>query len=415
MKRCWDSARGLVFRLAAAALLFLALIPCGAGAQKTPEARVTLYFFWGTGCPHCESAKPFVAELARNHPALEVRSYDIMADRESLALWQQIAERFDTRPSGVPAFYIGGRSFTGYSEEIAADIEATVEALLAEQAPEPPGIELPLLGEVDAEDLSLPLFTVLIAALDSFNPCAFFVLLFLLSLLIHVRSRRRMLLIGGTFVFCSGLVYFLFMAAWLNLFLLVGHLRAITVTAGAIALVIGAINAKDFFFFKKGVSLSIPEEAKPRLFARMRGLLKADSPATMLTGALVLAVAANSYELLCTAGFPMVFTRVLTLQELSPGRYYLYLVLYNAIYVVPLAVIVTVFTVTLGSRKMSEWQGRVLKLVSGVMMMLLGGALLVDPALLNNPLGAAGLLAIAVLVTAGLAAGEKRGWYGRGE
>jgi hypothetical protein len=218
-----------------------------------------------------------------------------------------------------------------------------------------------------------------------------------------------MLMVGGTFVLCSGIVYFLFMAARLNLFLLVGHLRAITTAAGTVALVLGIINAKDFFFFKEGVSLSIPEAAKPKLFARMRGLLKAESPATMLTGALILAVAANSYELLCTAGFPMVFTRVLTLHSLTPEQYYLYLGLYNLVYIVPLAVIVGVFTVTLGRRKMSEWQGRVLKLLSGVMMVFLGGVLLIEPALLNDPLAAAGLLAAALLLTGVVALAAKRG------
>jgi hypothetical protein len=344
-----------------------------------------------------------------------------MESRENLELWIATAERFGARPAGVPAFYVGGRAFAGFSPDIAREIEATVRERLAEREQaaemdfgEKTVLRIPLFGTVDAEELSLPLFTVLIAALDSFNPCAFFVLLFLLGLLIHVRSRKRMLMIGGTFVLCSGIVYFLFMTAWLNLFILVGHLRAITTAAGAVALVIGIINAKDFFFFKEGVSLSIPESARLKLFARMRGLLKAESQAAMLTGALVLAVAANSYELLCTAGFPMVFTRVLTLHSLPPARYYLYLGLYNLVYVSPLAVIVGIFTATLGSRKMSEWQGRVLKLVSGVMMILLGGVLLVEPALLNSPLWAGGLLVGALLLAGGLATAMRKGRFKRG-
>ena len=97
-------------------------------------------------------------------------------------------------------------------------------------------------------------------------------LFFLLSLLIHARSRTRMLITGGTFVLLSGVIYFLFMAAWLNLFILIGGLSIITITAGAIALAVAAINIKDFFFFRKGVSLLIPESAKPRLFEQMRNL-----------------------------------------------------------------------------------------------------------------------------------------------
>lgn len=262
-------------------------------------------------------------------------------------------------------------------------------------------VDMPLVGSINATGMALPVLTVSIAALDGFNPCAFFVLLMLLSMLVHVHSRGRMLLVGGIFVFFSGLVYFLFMAAWLNVFLLTGELKAITVAAGLVALVIAAINIKDYFYFRHGLSLSIPDSAKPKLFDRMRRLLKTSSLVSVIIGTVVLAVAANAYELLCTAGFPMVFTRVLTLHNLPPATYYLYLVLYNMVYVVPLASIVLVFTVTLGSRKLSEHQGQALKLISGVMMLYLALVILLKPGLLGKIAVAAGLLA-AALATSGL-------------
>lgn len=260
-------------------------------------------------------------------------------------------------------------------------------------------VSLPGVGTVDVSKVSLPMFTLVIAALDGFNPCAFFVLFFLLSLMIHARSRRRMLLIGGVFVFISGAFYFLFMSAWLNLFLLVGKVSYVTLAAGAVALIVSLINIKDFFFFKEGVSVVIPDGAKLRLFTRMRGLLKSTSLLSMAAGTAVLATAANTYELLCTAGFPMVFTRVLTLKNLSPYENYLYLVLYNVVYVVPLAGIVIVFTLTLGARKLTEWEGRKLKLLSGVMMFSLGLILLIRPAVLNNALAAALLLGTSLAVS----------------
>ena len=150
---------------------------------------------------------------------------------------------------------------------------------------------------------------------------------------------------------------------------------------------------KDFFLFKQGVSLSIPESAKPKLFERMRGLLKAPTLPALIAGTVILALSANAYELLCTAGFPMVYTRVLTLHKLSTFQYYQYLALYNIVYVVPLAVIVAVITTTLGARKLTEWQGRQLKLVSGLMMLSLGAVLIVNPALLNNALASVVMLA----------------------
>jgi hypothetical protein len=259
------------------------------------------------------------------------------------------------------------------------------------------GVPLPILGNLDPEDWGLPVLTVVIAGLDAFNPCAFFVLLFLLSLMIHARSRTRMLLVGGTFVFISGLIYFVFMAAWLNVFLLLGELRIVTFIAGLIAVSLATINIKDYFWFGSGPSLSIPEAKKPGLYQRIRGLVAARSLPAMLLGTATLAVAVNGYELLCTAGLPMVYTRILTLREADPLLQYLYLLLYNVIYVIPLLVIVLLFVWRFGARKLGEGEGRLLKLMSGMMMLGLGGVMLFYPAALTHAGIAIGLLAVAIL------------------
>jgi len=273
-------------------------------------------------------------------------------------------------------------------------------------AAEPAGttVNLPFVGPVDAKALSLPVLTLVLAGMDAFNPCAFFVLLFLLSLLVHARSRVRMAVVGGTFVLFSGLVYFVFMAAWLNVFLVAGELRVVTVIAGLLALTVAALNIKDYFWFKEGPSLSIPESAKPGLFKRMRDIVGTGSLGPMLASTVLLAIVANSYELLCTAGFPMVYTRVLTLAGLETWQYYAWLAAYNVIYVIPLLLIVIVFVRTMGARKLSEREGRILKLVSGFMMLGFGLLLLVAPQLLTNPL--ASILVLLVAVAAALLAAK---------
>jgi thiol-disulfide isomerase/thioredoxin len=320
------------------ALIFLRLVSTAACA----DGKVPLYFFWGEGCPHCAAAKPFLERLRDRYPRLEVRSYEVFSSEENLRMLKEMAQRHGTEARGVPMMFVGGRSFSGFSEETAKAVEAEVEGSMGR-----PGqsgnlpvaqdrVSLPFLGSVEAGRLSLPALTVVIALLDSFNPCAFFVLFFLLSLLIHAHSRQRMFLVGGIFVFFSAAVYFFYMAAWLNFFILFGGTRVVTLVAGAVALVIAVINIKDFFFFERGVSLVIPEQAKPRLFERMRNLIHAGSLPGMLAATVILAVAANSYEVLCTAGFPMVYTRALTLHQLPLAAYYLYLLFYNIIYVIPL-------------------------------------------------------------------------------
>lgn len=369
------------------------------GADGT--VQVHLHFFWSRNCPHCQEARRYLAELGPQHAWLQVHEHEISQSREALRLYQALAAALGEEARSVPAFFICARMYVGWQ-----DAAHTGQALLqgaracragADSRPDPASAG-GTTGAMGFEGLSLPVLTLVLASLDAFNPCAFFVLLFLLSLLIHARSRRRMLLIGSTFVLVSGLTYFLFMAAWLKLFLLTGSLPYITVAAGLLALLIGLLNSKDFFYFKQGPSLSIPDSAKPGLFARMRALLSSDSLPTLMLGTVSLAIAVNGYELLCTAGFPMVYTRALTLQRLEGLHYYLYLALYNLIYILPLLAIVLLFTLTLGAKKLSTREGRLLKLISGFMMLSLGLLLILAPQLLNQVGTAIGLLAASIMV-----------------
>jgi hypothetical protein len=252
---------------------------------------------------------------------------------------------------------------------------------------------------VERGDLGLVTLTVMLAALDAFNPCAFFVLLFLLGMLGHAAERRRMLLVGGIFVFFSALLYFLFMSAWLNLFLLLGWMRPVTVIAALLALLVASLNIKDALYPGSGPSLSIPEGRKPGLFRRMRGLLQQQGTAGLLLATVVLALLANSYELLCTSGLPMVYTRVLTLELLPKADYYLYLLLYNLVYVTPLALLVLLFSLGVARGKLQALGGRLLKLLSGLMMLGLGLLLLLAPHWLNSPWSTVLVIALALLLT----------------
>jgi cytochrome c biogenesis protein CcdA len=172
-------------------------------------------------------------------------------------------------------------------------------------------------------------------------------------------------------------------------------------------MVVGIINTKDFFAFEKGLTLSIPESAKPNLYRRARIVLQSSNLPAMLGATVFLAVTANIYELLCTAGFPMVFTRILTLNEPSVTARYGYLALYNLIYVVPLALIVLAFVGTLTSHKLTEREGRLLKLMSGVMMLELGVVMTFVPQWLNS-LGATAVLVLVALFVLFVAAWRTR-------
>lgn len=382
---------------------------------------VALYFVYSETCGHCANAKPVIDQMEADLDWLEVVriSTQTATDAEvdlALALAADVNEEI----VGVPTFLFCEQMDVGFdsAETTGASMERALTACRADIAAADAGstpvdddeeeLRVPVLGDIDADAVSLPLFTIAIAGLDAFNPCAFFVLLFLLSLLVHARSRWRMALVGGVFVLISGVMYFAFMAAWLNVFLVTGQLRWVTTVAGLVALTLAVFSLKDYFLPDSAGSISIPDSAKPGLFARMRRLTTADALPTVLVGTVALAAVANSYELLCTAGFPLVFTRVLTLNDLSTSTYYGYVALYNVVYVIPLLVIVGVFVWTLGSRKLSETEGRFLKLMSGSMMFGLGLLLLVKPDLLENMLAAVSIMGGALLAAFAISFVERK-------
>jgi hypothetical protein len=240
-------------------------------------------------------------------------------------------------------------------------------------------IQLPWIGTVHVSRIGMPLFTIVVGLIDGFNPCAMWVLLFLLSILVNLQDRMRILVVAGTFVFISGAAYFAFMAAWLNVFLLIGFLRPIEITLGILAVLVGAIHIKDFFAFKQGISLSIPESAKPGIYKRVRDIVTAKNMLGALVGVTILAVLVNMVELLCTAGLPALYTHVLTSKNLPSWQNYAYLLLYIAAYMFDDTLMVIAVTWTLGKRKLQEHEGRWLKLFSGAVILALGVVMIFKP------------------------------------
>lgn len=391
----------LLFALSLLLLPQISVAEEGKWYRTTPqgELRISVYFFWSERCPHCITARPKLEAYAAQHPWLELLSFEVGASQENLQRYRSMAAAVGEEARSVPAFlYCGGMQSGFDAEKLFEGIEMCRDSLLADE-----GMMGPLFGDLplglSRADSSLFTLTVAIAALDAFNPCAFFVLLFLLGMLGHAKERGRMMVVGATFVFISGLLYFLFMSAWLNLFLLMGVMRPVTIAAALLALLAATINIKDALRPGGAVTLSIPDGRKSGLYRRMRGLLKLQATPGLLLATMVLALMANSYELLCTSGLPMVYTRILTLEALPASSYYLYLLLYNLVYVMPLALIVLLFSLGIARGRLQALGGRLLKLLSGLMMGGLGLVLLFIPDWLTSPATTLLIITLALLVT----------------
>jgi glutaredoxin len=346
------------------------------------------------GCPHCAKAEQFLQILQHEQPTLKIYIHDVVKEPKALEKLEQLAKKQALGAVRVPAFYIAGQLLVGYSDEITTgqlirnnllqgqaqkkqDASGSCEAkesLSCESGAavltQPSSVFfLDFFGyKLSLETLGLPLFTLAMGLLDGFNPCSMWVLILMISLLSPMKNRWRMFAIAGTFIAVEGLAYFMFMSAWLNLFLFIGLSHVAEIIIAAIALFAGLLNLKDFWFYGRVISLSIPNAAKPDIYARMRTVLQAQNLAGALLGTVVLAVLVQMVEFMCTSGFPALYTKILTLKQLSSTRYYGYLLLYNLAYLFDDFFILGIGIVTLSQRRLQEKEGRWLKLISGLVM-----------------------------------------------
>jgi len=348
------------------------------------------------GCPHCANAEEFLAQLQKERPALSIVIRDVQKEPTALERLKELAQKTNTGTVRVPAIHVRGQLIVGFSPEARTDsliraaldgrqagpqaeAAGTCDAEDSLACPKGPGgaaeeeFSVTIFGRtITLDDVGLPAFALTLGLLDGFNPCSMWVLLLMISLLAPLNDRKRMLAIGGTFVLIQGIAYFVFMAAWLNMFLLIGMSRAVTLVVAAIAIAAGLINLKDFVAFGRGISLSIPQRAKPGIYNRMRRLLHAPTMTAAIVGAAVLAVLVQIVEFMCTSGFPALFTRILTLQDLPAASYYGYMLLYIAGYMLDDIVILSIGVIMLSRHRLQEKEGRVLKLISGLVMVGLG-------------------------------------------
>jgi glutaredoxin len=368
--------------------------PLGLGAE--PE-RVVVELFTREGCSHCAEAEKFLEALHSERPGLDVVERDVGRDPAALERLRELASERGVATPGVPAFHVAGELIVGYlgagvtGKRLKALVErgattpseGTPEGACLPEAAAPcedATVEIPVIGwRLSMSRIGFPLFTFALGLVDGFNPCSMWVLVLMLSILAGFGNRARMIAIAGTFVAVEGIAYFAFMAAWLNVFLLIGLSRASEIVLGAVAFAAGMVHIKDFWALGRGISLSIPQAAKPGIYARLRRVLVAESMVGALVGTIVLGLLVQVVELLCTSGFPALYTRILTAKGLSVAGHYAYLLLYDAAYMLDDVLVLGIGVVTLSRRRLQEREGRWLNLVSGLVMVGLGVYLIAAP------------------------------------
>jgi len=353
------------------------------------ENMVVVDFYYSTSCGSCKPPKEVMEEIqeyyAINYSEIVIINFKEVGSNTTNS--QEMRDRGLSFPVAIVnnETKIPKNNITFY--EVQTIIDAYIQNIEINQTfdEDTLWIDIPFIGtiSVNLSGLSLPVLTIILGAVDSINPCSIFILFILLSLLVYAQSRRRMLLVGGIFIFFSGLWYFIFMFILIRT---LGLLEAVLVSivVGIIAIIFGIFNIKDFFFPKKGASLSIPEEKKPGLYRQMRSIVKTPYLFGAIVGTVLLAVTVNLFELICSLQWPLYYVARLSMYDFPEVQNYLYILFYNIVYVIPLIVIVLLFVFSLGRMKLTEWQGQKLKLFSGIMILSLGLLMIISYQLLEN-------------------------------
>ncbi len=395
-------------------------------AEADRAEPVTLIFYWGDGCPRCAAQKELLDRLEAENRDLTIERYEIWFDEENREQFRAEASQLGIDGTAVPATILDERVWVGYTDAIGEDIERTVEAALAGE-PVPSGqygrpgegtcssgtsceveggatIDVPLLGELDISNSSLVLSTLAIGFVDGINPCSLWVISILLAIVIRTGSRGRVLAIGTTFLLVTAGMYALFMVGIYSALTVIGYLGAVQVVIGLAAGTFGAINVKDYFAFKRGVSLSIPEGSKPGIYQRMRRVTAQRALVPALAGTAALAVGVSILETPCTAGFPVLWTGLLAANDVSFAQSAGLFGLYMVPFLLDEFVVFLVAVATMRASRLQEQHGRLLKLVAGVVMLALAAVMLLAPEIMENVLGA-----MLVFLGAGLVAGVIHG------
>ncbi|PIR48558.1 hypothetical protein COU80_02495 [Candidatus Peregrinibacteria bacterium CG10_big_fil_rev_8_21_14_0_10_55_24] len=385
---------------------------------RTPEGEAVyvsaegadIVAFVSESCPHCREFKEYA-----QREGWAVNYYDITA-LESQQLFSALQKRAPSLQQAVPTIILNGQVIQGYDRD---DTTGSILALKRTQCQESTegclpfeeflasertvsvqsaeGIciegcevdldqflfDLPFLGEVDLTLLSLPTLSILLGFLDGFNPCAMWVLITLLTLLIATRDPKKIWLVGGTFLFVSGAMYYLFIAAWLNAFLLIGFNLWVQKVIGIVAIGGGA------FYFYEALGKDPNQcqvtnlQQRQRLIEKMKSVLMRTAWPAMLLGVAILAFSVNLIELVCTAGLPAIFTQILAFNQVSNAARYGYMLLYILLYMIDDLIIFTIAVYTLHATGLTKKYARFTLIFGGFLMYALGVLLIFAPEVLT--------------------------------
>ena len=407
----------------------LLLLPVSA---KADEKVINIHLFYGNGCPHCAAEEEFLSDYLKDRTDVKLYKYEVWYDSHNQELLSKVQKEMGTtNKNGVPFTVIGKKTIVGYADgvtdeqikdainyylnndyrdyageitgkvkktEVKEDtikdesktedkkenkIEKADDTKDSDQTDE--NVTVPVLGKINAKKVSLPILAVVLGFVDGFNPCAMWILIFLITMLFNMKDRKKMWILGLTFILTSGIVYLMFMLAWLNLATFISKIAFIRLLIAVIALVVGLINVYKYIdsLKKKDEGCDVVDKKdRKKIMEKIISITHEKKFIIALLGIMVLAASVNIIELMCSIGIPLLFTQILAMNNLSTFSYMIYMFIYIFFFLIDDIVIFVISMVTLKVTGLSTKYTKYSHLVGGIIMLIIGLLLIIKPELL---------------------------------
>ena len=385
-------------------VLLLLLIPTLVSAKE-----VNLYLFHGDGCPHCAKEREYLKEIEKEYDDVNIHLYEVWYDTDNQELMEKVKKELNSSTNYVPLTIIGDKYTVGFNDNTKLMIKNNIEKCLKEDCEDVVGNvlagktanettikkevkeqkkdkedsikDLPILGKVDVKKVSLPIMAAVIGLVDGFNPCAMWVLVFLISMLLGTKDRKKMWILGLTFLFTSAFIYLLFMVAWLNVAIKMNTVIWLRITIAIIAIIAAFINLKSFYkSLKKDTGCEVVDSKKRKnIIEKIKKFTLEKSLILGLLGVMTLAVSVNFIELACSAGLPLLFTQILALNNLSKLSYMIYILIYIFFFLIDDIIVFVIAMFTLKITGISNKYSKYSHLIGGIIMLLIGLLMIIKP------------------------------------
>lgn len=348
--------------------------------NETEEGKVSFYLFYGAECPHCEEEREWIKNTLEKEYGNYVNVYlfEVWHDQGNADAMALIAKEFGADLKGVPFTVIGDKYFVGYSKTSASRMLNEVKEYAELDSND--SINIPFLGDVDVKNVSLPIVAIILGFIDGFNPCAMWILLFLINLLFGMKDKKKSWILGLSFLFVSGFVYFLSMIG-INLVLSIATINWMKILIAIFILIAGLLNLRKYLKMRKeeaGCTV-VNDNKRKKIITRMKQIMNSKSFLLSLIGIIILATSVNLVELACSLGFPVIFTELLAINDIHGLMKLIYLLIYIVFYMIDDMVVFAVSMITLEATGITNKYNKLCTLISSIIMIIIGLLLIFKP------------------------------------